>query len=821
VSLGNYVRGEGPIEPKIAFIGEAPGEVEESQGKPFVGPAGGLLWEICSNLNLKRGDVYVTNILKHRPPNNDFGRTEEDVDKAVEFLKQEIAEMNPNIVVMFGGNVIKELLGKKKITDWRGSILWWHGRKAIPTLHPAYVLHAQADMIAEDDEGETPKGEIFKYWMKYLIQFDIARAIKHSESREHRPPPRLIQICNTYYDLYNFVNQQDTSEMAADIEALRGTCMPITTAISFSSSRAMAIPLYSEIAEKPTGVRESDLPHIWTLLAQLYLDPKIRKIGQNWKYDEDKINRLGFFLDKLWIDTSFLAHTLYPEFWKRLAFLTSVFTEEVYYKDDGKLFDPRHDDIKVLLKYNGLDACVTKEVKDVLYKEAEEEGMLDFFFNVMMPCHSLYIDMEHVGFHVDEGARVVLAKKYAAWSARNHAELSGLLGYELNCNSPKQVSHTIYETLKLPLRTGRGRRRTPEGGTGEQVLSQLLANVVKKEKDRRVIELILKERRVRKTLGPQYLLARPDYDGRIKSTWNICGTETGRTSTKMLKPPVRPEKMGISFQTYTKHGDIGGDLRLFLISKPGTRLVQIDSEQAEARVCMVLAEDYESLELMKTIDIHALTASWVFGGDWYDHSKKKHGYETPERFIGKTCRHSGHLDIRKGEFARNVTADARKYGIDIGLFSEYRAGKVLDIFHTQCPRVRSVFHEGVINALQDNERTLVAPHGRRRTFYERWGRELWKEAFAQLPQATVTDNTKLAMIELKKEYRDIEFIGESHDSMLFQRGEDWEIVAARAKVLMERSIDFSKCTLKREFQLVIPAEVEMGMNYKELKKVKL
>jgi uracil-DNA glycosylase family 4 len=822
--MPNYVPGSGPIGAELAFIGEAPGEIEDKEGKSFVGPAGNLLWAICDSIGIRRRDVYVTNVLKYRPPNNQFWRAAElgiNTGEEIAKLRDEINTIDPNCVVMFGANTFNSLIGKGKINNWRGSILWWNGRKAVPTIHPAHILHSEGE--GEDGEGDGA----FKYWMKYLIGFDIQRAIKHSKNKDYRLPSRVIQPCTSYYDLHSFISRQrDTSEMAEDIEAAKGTCMPVCIGISFSKYDAMSIPLYSHIpnTDKLTGVREADLPQIWHTLGQLNSDPKVKKIGQNFKYDEDKTDRLGLHIDKLWVDTSLLAHTLYPEFWKSLAFLTSICTEQPYYKDEGKLFDPAKDDFNQLLKYNGMDAACTKEVKDVLYAELVELGMTDFFHEFIMPLHKVYLDMERVGFHVDEKTREELIRKYAKWSAHNEMEMFFHLGFNVNANSWKQVGHVVYSILNLP-RRGR-RSKSTQGGTGEQVLSGLLLNVVKKERDRRVLELVLTERRVTKALGPQYLLSVPDYDGRIKSTWNLVGTETGRTSTKMLKAPIRPQKMGISFHTFTKHGDIGGDIRRFLKPAPGKVLVQIDSSQAEARVCMLLAEDYETLSLMDELDLHALTASWIFGGTWQDHSKEKHGGETPERFIGKTTRHSGHLDIRKGEFARNTVADARKYGIKIGLFSEWKAGKILDTFHNMCPRIRGTFHQQIVDCLE-KDRTLVAPapikglkHGGRRTFHERWGRELWKQAYAYIPQRTVSDNTKSAMIDLKKKVPDIELIGESHDSILFQRDKDDYIEVARiAQRLIERPIDFSGCSLPRK-ELMIPSEVEVGDNYKDFRKVK-
>ena len=284
----------------------------------------------------------------------------------------------------------------------------------------------------------------------------------------------------------------------------------------------------------------------------------------------------------------------------------------------------------------------------------------------------------------------------------------------------------------------------------------------------------------------------------------------------------------MSFQTLTKHGDVGQDVRTFLCPSEGFVLVNVDSMQAEARVVALLANDEDTLRMMDEIDVHALTASWSFGGTWQSHSKKANkGKETPERFIGKTGRHAGHLGIKKGELSKMVITQARKYNISISGFSEWKAGKFLDVFHKQCPNVRGVFHYGVEECLSKRERVLIGtvPYGvdskigARRQFFERWGNQLFKEAYAYIPQQTVTDNTKAAMLRTRAKIPEIRIIGESHDSFCFEAplGE-WEDMAKIAYEEMARPISFKTCSLPRR-DLVIPSEVEVGDNYKDMEPV--
>src|SRR5690606_31265401 len=239
--------------------------------------------------------------------------------------------------------------------------------------------------------------------------------------------------------------------------------------------------------------------------------------------------------------------------------------------------------------------------------------------------------------------------------------------------------------------------------------------------------------------------------------------ENGKKKNKVL---------GIAFQTMTKHGDIGADIRAmyvpdnchveygpyneaYLVEEEEV-FVSADSAQAEARVIFLLAQDEEALHDIDNRDYHAWTASWFFGGSESDYSKKALGYEHPIRFVGKTLRHAGHLGAGKRRAAISVNTDARKFKIPIAI-TEAIAERALKIFHARQPKIRQVFQAQVIECLKRN-RTLVAPLpygvdaaiGGKRIFYERMGEELWRQGFSYLPQRAVSDNTKAALMRIRE-----------------------------------------------------------------------
>jgi len=285
--------------------------------------------------------------------------------------------------------------------------------------------------------------------------------------------------------------------------------------------------------------------------------------------------------------------------------------------------------------------------------------------------------------------------------------------------------------------------------------------------------------------------------------------------------------MGTAFQVFTKHGDIGTDVRsMYLPFNEEEIFVQLDSSQAEARVVFNLATDEQALKDIDEHDYHALTASWFFGGVEADYSKKVLGYESPIRFAGKTLRHAGHLGAGKRRAATELNTQARKYKIPITV-TEAQAERALKIFHSKQPLIQRVFHNEVIDCIK-NSRRLTAPlpwgidaeRGGVRVFYERWGDDLFREALAYIPQRAVTDNTKAAGIRIKKRFSEARIILEAHDALLFSvRIEYLNDFISIAKQEMERPINFKACSLPRRF-LKIPCDIEVGENYRDLKKYK-
>jgi len=141
-----FVFGEGRADARLMFVGEAPGREEDRQGRPFVGRAGGLLTRMIKAMGLERGDVFIGNILKCRPPEN---RTPTLAEMAVclPYIMQQIRIIQPEIVCALGATALKGLLRdpRASISRMRGKFIQWEGLKLMPTYHPAYLLRSPGE----------------------------------------------------------------------------------------------------------------------------------------------------------------------------------------------------------------------------------------------------------------------------------------------------------------------------------------------------------------------------------------------------------------------------------------------------------------------------------------------------------------------------------------------------------------------------------------------------------------------------------------------------------------------------------------------------
>lgn len=143
----NIVFGEGNENAKIMFIGEEPGADEDNQGEPFVGKAGQLMNKAFDIVGIERNEVYITNVIKCRPPNNREPEKDE-VQVCINYLRNQVIIVKPKIIVLLGRIALQNILGNEyKITSMRGKWIEKKGIFYISTWHPAALLRDETKKI--------------------------------------------------------------------------------------------------------------------------------------------------------------------------------------------------------------------------------------------------------------------------------------------------------------------------------------------------------------------------------------------------------------------------------------------------------------------------------------------------------------------------------------------------------------------------------------------------------------------------------------------------------------------------------------------------
>jgi DNA polymerase I-like protein with 3'-5' exonuclease and polymerase domains len=514
------------------------------------------------------------------------------------------------------------------------------------------------------------------------------------------------------------------------------------------------------------------------------------------------------------------AGCLYCEFPKNLGFLTSIYTDLPYFKDEGKEFDPARIKKDQFYLYNAKDSLACHQIYTKQKVELLEQGV-DEVYKKTISILPLYKQMEENGIRIDQEERERLHAKYSSLFRIHNLKLNSLASREYNPLSSLAMDNLIFKELKY--KTLRGANDTSEDSL--MLLRLLSEATAAPSTGPLIIDEIIACRKLHKVIE---ILELPQYpDHRFRCEFKIGGAETGRTTggksldellTLTDKGKTGILRLGYSLQTIGKHGfsidgmTYGRDIRSMFVPSRGYRFVENDLSQAEARVDAVLAGNFNILAIFDgPIGIHRLTGSWAYGCP-PEEVKKNVLVDGIDRYhVAKQVRHSGE---------RNITAEGLVTKFLWGL-SLSEGKRLLDVFHKYQPEIREVFHRDIIRSI-DSTHSLIAPNGRRRDFFDRVTRSTYNEGFSFLPQAIVSDQTKFSLLETMDRFPEARLLTEAHDGVLA------EVPVERVmeyieiyKTSIEKPIDFRKGSLPRDYSLVIPCEASAGDNWNDLVEIKL
>jgi uracil-DNA glycosylase len=176
------VPGEGPADARVMLIGEAPGWNEDQQGRPFVGAAGRFLEELLAKAGMKRDEVFITNVVKSRPPGNRDPLPDE-IAACAPYLERQIEVIDPDVIVTLGRFSMARWFPGERISRIHGQPKQVGRRLIVPMYHPAAALHQQAlRATIEEDFGRLPK---------ILAEAEAAR---RSDDSSNEPPAEQMSL---------------------------------------------------------------------------------------------------------------------------------------------------------------------------------------------------------------------------------------------------------------------------------------------------------------------------------------------------------------------------------------------------------------------------------------------------------------------------------------------------------------------------------------------------------------------------------------------------------------------------------------------------
>lgn len=743
-----YTEGD-PTSARIAIIGEAPGAKEESSGLPFQGPSGSLLNKILAAVGIARSSCYITNVVKERPPKNNISKfislkpvhtkTTPEYDSYEQVLFEELKQLkNLKVIVPMGNVSIYALLRKQGITKQRGSYFEWNGIPVIPTIHPASAIR--------------------NYMNTHLIRADFSKVRKLINGEDVSPLSQNLIVEPTYEEAITHLDEarvrgKNHARIGFDTEVVITENSMEVSHVSFSYEPYSAISINFITGNDHTYNAEEELI-IWLKIAEILEDTSIRKVWQNAMFDIYFLFRKYGIRTRNYDDTMIAQALSLPDFKKGLDFICSIHTRQPYYKDEGKKHFKRDLIAGVEFhKYSAQDARVLLEAWPSLWKDIQSVKNEEIYNKVIALTEAL-LYMEAKGILVNTKRLEELKIETEATIVSTVEKIKEVMG-GINTGSVKQLKEYFYEKNqegKVRVSKPYINRKTGQPRVDEDALKRIARKGLSEA------SLILEKRKAEK-LKSTYLDVALSQDNRFKMSLNPVGTRQLRLSSSAN-----------IFGEGTNAQNLPSTMKKLLMADPGYMIFEVDKSQAENRMVAYIApeprmiEAFELYDAGRGPDVHRMTAALIFGKDPNEISDVE-----------------GSSDIGDGHYSERDWGKRANHGLNYGmgpnLFSlRYeipinQAKYIHAQYHRAYPGVQN-YHRKVRNELNAS-RTLTNIFGFSYRFLDRWGKQLFKQAYSFNPQSSVAYEINykgivpIYQIE-RPSFEKVELLNQVHDSILFQ-----------------------------------------------------
>ena len=752
----------GPTDAEIILVGEAPAneEINYKPPTPFVGSAGEHLNRFLLMAGLFRGELYITNILKHQAPGNKITRVSPEILHMgqLELIAEINALPNPKILVALGDYALKTLTDKSGITNFRGSVLHpkdsiKHDCIVIPTFHPS-IMHYNYNVwpliVADLMRVKSLKDKDFQFEFptyNFILRPNLDRIIKTLEMLQELNPPIVVIDVETPHALLSCIG------------------------LAWSRQDSISIPFYMGNGSNYWTLSEEMI--IWEKLAEVL--PELNLAGQNVLFDWEVMHDHKIHLKMPKWDSMLMHACLYSELPHNLETIVSIYTDIAFYKrdedEDTKRSSIRAGKERDHWEYNMLDCVSTLWAIEELIEELTEENMMNVYISLFAEVIEPIFQMNMRGIRTDSERLPELRKDLVKVIEAKEKIIHEEAGYELNVKSHKQVKKLLYEDFGWQPYID---RKTKKKTTNKNALENLAYKYQSE-----IPTLILE--------------AREDYsflsifsddnieDGRFRCDYNLRTTNSGRFSSKKKATTGK----GRNLQNVKR-----GPTRAFFLPEIGDVMVGGDMKQADMRIVAYLSDDENYIKAAESGRIYFETGREVFGEEI---SKDDKRYTIIKGLIHGT-------DYGMGPFGfaheANISfADAKIYQ---------------DRFLTKFPGIRGRFYKHVEDCIR-KDRTLYNVFGRRQIFFGRINESLFKAGYSFIPQSSVGDINKIA---LKRIYKHYIVLLEQHDGLILSVPEG-EVKYGIEALQEAYDVTFKIWDIKRK----IPISISVGENWSDMEEV--
>jgi len=780
----------GPSNARIMLVGEFPHEQDLLNSTPFVGGPGYELRKMLQEVGVYAADCYITMVMKDRIPQSRVeavvATKKKDITNAhvlhagkyvlpavvagVEQLRAEVERVRPHVVVTFGNLALWALTGQWGAMNWRSSIMesaLVPGVKVVPTFSPAMVMvQWKLRGLMVHDLGRAVAQSAFPEIRRREYKFIVRPTFEQAKSQLER----MIEVAQ----IFQQENDGKLMKMGGDIETRAGHISCI--AFAWSRTEAICIPLMT--VDNPEGYwtleEEAELVHLIYRLCQ-----HITVVGQNWNYDAQYIFRHWHFICPSVKDTMVQQHTCFSNLEKNLAFLSSMYLDDhLYWKDDRTNWKKGEDGEGEInyWTYNCTDAVRTLAIEEVLGKVVTKLG-LDAVDDFQQRLTGRVLRTMNKGVRVDLQERARLAMILQGEAANRQQWMADVIGREINIRSPAQMAEFFYKEMGMrPIID----RKTKSITTNDEALHK----IAEREPILLPITRKISELRSLGVFHSTFVSAPLDVDGRMRCSFNVCGTETYRFASSK-----NAFGTGANLQNIPKGGeteDSGLELpniRELYIPDPGKVIFDIDLDSADLRIvtaesnCLWMKEQFANkrkpyVEVMR---------------EYYSNrTMTKDSHPREYAMFKSLCHGTNYLGTAAGIAPR------------IGLLV-HETERIQKWYFGMCPEIRAWQEE--IKKQVSGRRWIQNVFGYKYHFFDRIEGTIFNQAIAWIPQSTVGCLINRAWERIEDNLPEVDILLQVHDSLVGQ------FDLCHGEWMLKQIIEQSQVPLPYDEPLIIPVGI--------------